>query len=98
MPHLGRRRVLCVCVCVGGCILNLRDTSIKLGLTLQCMEEIVDCVLVERQGFFVLLFVICLCGLLDQLDGFLSGDNVALSLPVLCVGLTSTHFKPHSPP
>ena len=36
------------------------------------MEEILDCVLVERQGFFVLLFVVCLGGLLDQLDGFLS--------------------------
>ena len=71
---------VCVCVCVRVCVCmcvrmyakSRRDTYNKLGLTLQCMEEIVDCVLVERQGFFVLLFVVCLGGLLDQLDGFLS--------------------------
>ena len=63
---------VCVCVCVRVCVCmcvrmyakSRRDTYNKLGLTLQCMEEIVDCVLVERQGFFVLLFVVCLGGLL----------------------------------
>ena len=41
---------VCVCACAYVCLLSKlhRDTYNKLGLTLQCMEEIVDCVLVER--------------------------------------------------
>ena len=43
----------------------------KRGLTLESMQEVVNGVLVQLEGLFVVFITISISGLLDQLDRFL---------------------------